>query len=198
VQATLVSFKREEDEDIHLVIADPSDRTHTMIVEFLTPIAARPSHGEEAEMERVRRSWRPAVNRPRRSVNSPARPRSPGGLFDKKHGQRGLAPNGIELHPTRVRKRRLRPAGHANAHPSAHADPDARARHPDIRARFVRARLADARARLTHRRPHLGRPSPGRPRPRPGTGGRIAPCRSPGSLFSPGEPHGRFAHRYRP
>jgi hypothetical protein len=102
VQATLLSFKREDDEDIHLVIADPSDRTHTMIVEFPdVDCSGAISSAKKAEMEAARAAFVAACGEPTASFRELTGTATVTGVafFDKKHGQNGLAPNGIELHP---------------------------------------------------------------------------------------------------
>lgn len=103
VRATLVEMKREEDSDIHLVIADPRDRGMTMIVEFpasFCTLGAAPT--ARAKMSAARRAIERACGAA--SASSFTRLRGTAtidgvGFFDFKHGQRGAAPNAIELHP---------------------------------------------------------------------------------------------------
>lgn len=66
--ALLVEAKREEDRDIHLVIADPSHRTRTMIVE-LPDVACRGPAGsiKRAQMQSARRRFEDACGVPSRS-----------------------------------------------------------------------------------------------------------------------------------
>lgn len=101
VGAKLVAFKEEEDSDIHLVIADPKSGK-TMIVEFpdASCVGARPS--AKRLMSSARRALLRACGNPSESQFRRLRgsARITGvAFFDVKHGQRGVAPNGIELHP---------------------------------------------------------------------------------------------------
>jgi len=104
IVAQVVEFKIEEDRDVHLIVADPADPTATMIVEF--PDAAGCSGAiRSAEAERMRSTRAELVS----SLGQPSTTafRPVGGqvritgvaFFDFLHGQRGVAPNGIELHP---------------------------------------------------------------------------------------------------
>jgi hypothetical protein len=100
LRARLVEMKLEDDSDIHLVIR----RTHgkaTMIVEF--PHRACIAHRARARRAMIRA--RAAIVR---SFGPPTRDWKPlhgsaiitgVGFFDEIHGQTGVAPNGIELHP---------------------------------------------------------------------------------------------------
>lgn len=89
------------DEDIHLVIRD-RHATHKMIVEFpdIRCRGASVSH-RRARIERARDAFLGACGGvPRSFVGLGGRATLTGvGFFDKKHGQRGIAPNGVELHP---------------------------------------------------------------------------------------------------
>ena len=96
----LLRFVRAEDDgDIHLVAADPKTGG-TMIVEFPSSVCT------------VRSRLRRRIDAARRAVEAACGPisgrgrkaRGHGvvtgvGCFDFIHGQRGVAPNGIELHP---------------------------------------------------------------------------------------------------
>ena len=109
VHARLVEFKFEADSDIHLVIADPQTG-ETMIAEF--PDASC-DHGALPGIRTKIQKARIAL------VNSCGFPPNSSyhvihgtatidgvGFFDRIHGQAGVAPNGIELHPV------LRFSGH--------------------------------------------------------------------------------------
>lgn len=102
VRARLRSFKGEEDGDIHLVIASLTTGK-TMIVEFPNvnclkrtgPVKRR--RIVAARNALVRRCGVPGTSRFRflhgiATIDGV-------GFFDVLHGQRGVAPNGIELHP---------------------------------------------------------------------------------------------------
>lgn len=102
LQATLKSFAREDDEDIHLVIADPSDPAHTMIVEFPdVDCSGAIASTKKAEMESARAAFVAACGEASSSFYDLVGTATITGVafFDKKHGQNGIAPNGIELHP---------------------------------------------------------------------------------------------------
>jgi hypothetical protein len=103
VDAQLVEAKREDDRDIHLVIAVPDNRRATMIVEFpdVRCTGAKQSKKLDA-MRKARAAFERACGAP--SASSFRQLRGSAtitgvGFFDVKHGQRGIAPNGIELHP---------------------------------------------------------------------------------------------------
>jgi hypothetical protein len=98
VPAILLRYKEEEDSDYHLVIADTGGRT--MIAEIPYPSCVGAS---SPFLSRIR-SARSTFNR-RYHVTSEwqrvhQRVTVTGvGFFDFKHGQSGVAPNAIELHP---------------------------------------------------------------------------------------------------
>jgi len=104
VIALVKEFKLEDDQDIHLVIADPSDANQTMIVEF--PDASRCSgavnSAHAAEMMAARQAMIGAFGQPSsshfKSISGTATITGVA-FFDFKHGQTGVAPNAIELHP---------------------------------------------------------------------------------------------------
>jgi hypothetical protein len=106
VRARLVGYKREADSDIHLVIADPGRKKPTMIVEFpnagCTTKAAGPARKSMAE---ARAALVAACGEPpgRWKLLDGTAVFTGVGFVDKIHGQTGVAPNGIEIHPvTRV------------------------------------------------------------------------------------------------
>jgi hypothetical protein len=96
VSATLVGFKLEDDSDYHAVI---SDGTQTMIVEFPSPtcVTAGPLHDGIA-LARSQLDARFHVTHTFQHVSMPVAVTGVG-FFDFKHGQTGVAPNAIELHP---------------------------------------------------------------------------------------------------
>jgi hypothetical protein len=103
VEAQLVEAKREEDRDIHLVVAAPNDPSKTMIVEFPD---VRCKGAKQSKKREAMRKARAAFERACGTAPSSSFRRLSGtatitgvGFFDVKHGQRGIAPNGIELHP---------------------------------------------------------------------------------------------------
>jgi hypothetical protein len=99
VDATLVALFGEEDHDWHLVLADTLDPRVTMIAEIPDPSCpAACTSGYASYYDRAR-SVLMAHTDAARSERHP-RVRVTGvGFFDFPHGQRGAAPNGIEIHP---------------------------------------------------------------------------------------------------
>ncbi len=101
VRAVLIEFKREEDDDIHLVLADPADRSKTMIAEIPAPNCADTGRVEKM-LETPRCEFVSTFGEPTRShwTQSGAMIELTGvGFFDFQHHQNGVAPNAIELHP---------------------------------------------------------------------------------------------------
>ena len=102
--AQVVEMKLEEDRDIHLVIAEPSDPTVTMITEFpdADQCSGAVASAHTAEMRTARAALVAAFGQPSPSqfTNLTGMATVSGvGFFDFLHGQTGVAPNGIELHP---------------------------------------------------------------------------------------------------
>jgi hypothetical protein len=102
VQARLVSAKLEDDDDIHLVIKGATS-SGTMIVEFpAVTCASSATAGAKTRMKNARNAFVAACGMPGASsftmLNGKATIRGVG-FFDFLHGQTGVAPNGIELHP---------------------------------------------------------------------------------------------------
>ncbi len=98
VHAILVEYKQEGDNDWHLVIRD--DQGSTMIAEIPAPACVGPGSPFATLIAQARAAfaaqyapgdyWQPAgVPVVLTGV----------GFFDRLHGQTGVAPNGIELHP---------------------------------------------------------------------------------------------------
>jgi hypothetical protein len=103
VRAQLVEMKQEDDRDIHLVIAEPKRPSATMIVEFPD---VRCSGAKQSVKRRAIRSARAALVRACGNAGTSSFKELRGtasiegvGFFDLNHGQRGVAPNAIELHP---------------------------------------------------------------------------------------------------
>lgn len=102
VRASLVEMKLEADSDIHLVIADPSDSRATMIAEFpAASCMAGALPKAKTKMRRARNALVAACGSPSTSFRrlDGTATISGVGFFDQIHGQNGVAPNGIELHP---------------------------------------------------------------------------------------------------
>ena len=99
VRARIGFFKQESDRDWHLVLMSPLDTTITMIAEIPDPECAGVcSSGFAERFATVRQVLFDRLNatggerRPLLWITGVA-------FFDFLHHQRGLAPNGIELHP---------------------------------------------------------------------------------------------------
>jgi hypothetical protein len=103
VSVRLLAFKAEADSDVHLVIADPRHASRTMIAEFpAAGCAPRASASARRRMRAARAALITACGEPSSghftdlsgtaSITGVA-------FYDVLHGQNGVAPNGIELHP---------------------------------------------------------------------------------------------------
>jgi hypothetical protein len=99
VDARLLGLFTEADGDYHLVLASPRDATITMIAEVPDPGCAGACASGFADVyARVRQKLMDRLNAPGGEVRPLVRVTGVG-FFDFLHGQRGVAPNGIELHP---------------------------------------------------------------------------------------------------
>jgi hypothetical protein len=101
VDVDLVAFKFESDQDVHLVVQDKQGRT--MIAEFPDPgCTTGASPTVRAKMSSARNALLKACGKPGKlrfvTLSGPAQLDGVG-FFDDLHGQNGVAPNGIELHP---------------------------------------------------------------------------------------------------
>jgi len=97
VTGTLVGFKSESDSDYHLVLADA--KGETIIAEIPSPncVTTGPLAASIARARAAFDAQFTATDRYHR-VRVPVCVRGVG-MFDFKHGQTGVAPNGIEIHP---------------------------------------------------------------------------------------------------
>jgi hypothetical protein len=98
VSATILAIKQEADSDYHLEIADASG--NTMIAEAPSPSCDSGSVflAEIAQVRQTINAACPSVTGTYQHVSIPA-DLTGVGFFDRIHGQLGVAPNGIELHP---------------------------------------------------------------------------------------------------
>ncbi len=98
LDAILLRYKQEDDSDYHLVLADTGGRT--MIAEIPSPMCVGPSSPFLPAMRAVRTAFtaafHPTISFQRVNVKVHV---TGVGFFDFKHGQSGVAPNAIELHP---------------------------------------------------------------------------------------------------
>jgi hypothetical protein len=105
VEADVTAFKVEDDGDVHIVLAKPGNHEDTMIAEIPAPECLKTSLVKtEATQSRI--SFQRIFGTLPKTVGklhypkTPIRVRIAGVLFfDKLHGQTGVAPNGVELHP---------------------------------------------------------------------------------------------------
>ncbi len=98
VTGYITLIKAEADQDYHIVLADDAGRT--MIVESTHPDCALKSRFK-TEIDQARAALDQAFKGP---ITKPIKTRklvtvTGVGFFDHIHGQTGVAPNGIELHP---------------------------------------------------------------------------------------------------
>lgn len=98
LSATLVEFKQENDSDYHLVLSDNTG--NTMIAEIPAPncVAAGSPFAAEIASARSQFDSRFSAGPSFQQVNVPVQITGVA-MFDFLHGQTGVAPNGIELHP---------------------------------------------------------------------------------------------------
>jgi hypothetical protein len=94
---TLRSFQRAPDGDVHMVLAD--DQGHTMIAEAAPPFCTPDDSPWKPRIVAVRKVVDDEI--PMAMMGSHVRTVSLAGpaYFDTLHGQFGVAPNGIEIHP---------------------------------------------------------------------------------------------------
>ena len=101
VSATVTSFKQEADSDIHLAVKD--DTGKTMIFEMPAKQCLDSSKTSPAlitQMTNSLRAWSAKYTATPSYQTINQRVTVTGVLFfDKLHGQRGVAPNGAEMHP---------------------------------------------------------------------------------------------------
>src|SRR5437867_234064 len=104
VHAVLLGWLLEGDRDMHLVIAEPTDTSRTMIAEVPSTTCQRVcSSGHLRQIRAVRRALLDRLGYPKKKYAALAQPLEVTvtgvGFFDFAHHQTGLAPNAIELHP---------------------------------------------------------------------------------------------------
>lgn len=98
VSGTLIKYKREDDSDYHLVIKDGSGRT--MIIEIPSPncVGSGSPFASRISNARAQFDSKLTATSTMKSVTAPVTVRGIG-FWDYLHGQTGVAPNGIEVHP---------------------------------------------------------------------------------------------------
>ena len=98
VNATLVEYKLEDDSDYHIVIKD--DAGNTMVTEIPYSGCVGSASPFAASIANARAKFDAAFTATGsfQFANVPVQVTGPG-MFDFLHGQTGVAPNGIEIHP---------------------------------------------------------------------------------------------------
>jgi hypothetical protein len=98
LNATLVQYKLEDDSDYHLVLSDASG--NTLIAEIPLPACVGSSSPFLSKITTARNTFnsRYTPTGSFQTANIPVQITGVG-MFDFLHGQTGVAPNGIEIHP---------------------------------------------------------------------------------------------------
>ena len=98
INATMTKFKLENDSDYHIVISDASG--NTMITEIPMPSCVEASSPFLSGIQTARSKFDAQFNVTTtfQTVSVPVQIIGVG-MFDFLHGQTGVAPNGIEIHP---------------------------------------------------------------------------------------------------
>jgi hypothetical protein len=98
INATLTQYKLESDSDYHLILQDAGGLT--MIVEIPSPTCVGSGSPFFAGIQNARNEFNAKFTATTsfQTANIPVQVRGVG-MFDFLHGQTGVAPNGIELHP---------------------------------------------------------------------------------------------------
>ncbi len=98
ITAMVTVYKLETDSDYHIVIADTSG--NTMITEIADPACVGPGSPLASGIQNARSEFDAQLSATTsfKTANIPATVTGVG-FFDFLHGQTGVAPNGIELHP---------------------------------------------------------------------------------------------------
>jgi hypothetical protein len=108
LSANVTAYKTEADSDVHLALSD--GQGHTMIAEIPDPGCVTSASPFLKQITAARALWDKAYPSTKPSaaqsfasyvnLKPPVKVTLTGvGFFDVLHGQRGVAPNGIELHP---------------------------------------------------------------------------------------------------
>ena len=96
LRATLTLGKDEDDQDYHLVLKDDAGRT--MIAEIPDPECVRDRGRFATRIKQARAQFENDIRL--KLKDGPVKVEVEGvGFFDYRHGQTGLAPNAVELHP---------------------------------------------------------------------------------------------------
>lgn len=111
VRCAIIKYKLEDDGDLHLVIQDPGNPSAHMVAEIPDPTCPDAIAGGHAAQFNAARDmlfelFAEHPPRPRmQSVDPPPIVEITGvGFYDFPHGQTGMAPNNLELHPVLLLK----------------------------------------------------------------------------------------------
>jgi hypothetical protein len=104
VNAVLIGWHQETDNDFHIVIADPNNTQTTMIVEIPDPeCSGACASGHMQDFQNARAAVVAKLGSPSSTFQRLAQPAPVTvvgvGFFDQYEKQTGVAPNAIELHP---------------------------------------------------------------------------------------------------
>lgn len=98
VTGTLVGYKRESDSDYHLVIKDGSGRTMIIEIPNINCVGGGSPFGNGIRNARAQFDAKLTATTSYKTVSVPVAIKGVG-FWDFIHGQTGVAPNGIEIHP---------------------------------------------------------------------------------------------------
>jgi len=97
VNATMIGYKKEKDQDYHIVI---EYKSNTMIVEIPDPSCVGSTSPFRSKIIKARNTFDSSFDATTTYKTCKVPTSITGvGFFDFIHGQTGVAPNGIELHP---------------------------------------------------------------------------------------------------
>jgi hypothetical protein len=98
INATLTQYKLESDSDYHLVLSDSSGRTMIVEIPSTSCVGAGSPFFAGIQNARAEFNARFTATTSFKTANIPVQIKGIG-MFDFLHGQTGVAPNGVELHP---------------------------------------------------------------------------------------------------
>lgn len=100
ITGIIVGIKKEADEDYHIVLQAPNDPEGTMVIESVSPNCTDKSQFTDkiGDVRKTIDQKIKGISGKMKKVNLPVTVTGVG-FFDPIHGQTGVAPNGIELHP---------------------------------------------------------------------------------------------------
>lgn len=98
ISGTLTKYKRETDSDYHLVIQDSAGRTMILEIPSTNCVGGGSPFGSGISHARSQFDARLTATTTMKSTSIPITVRGVG-FWDFLHGQTGVAPNGIEIHP---------------------------------------------------------------------------------------------------